>query len=115
MRNRTATQTASRRSRRSARARRARRCRPRPAFQPDALDRRRLDWVRRRLREDFHPRDRRAIELHFIKGRSYTDCAKVLRVHPATVSRRVRHTIGRLRREARQQPELWDRDTAADG
>lgn len=76
-------------------------------FKPDSLDQRRWTWVQRALREIAHPQARRAVRMHYLEGRTYAECARTLRCHPATVKRRIDRTLHQLRREARQRPDLW--------
>lgn len=76
-------------------------------FKPNSLDERRWDWLRRQLRRGVHPRDRRVLDLYYLDELTCAECARRLKVHPATVRRRLERTLWKLRREARLYPELW--------
>ena len=76
-------------------------------FTSDSLSYRRWIWLRRAMRETLHPDDRRALEWHFLKGRTYQHCAEKLGVHPTTVSRRIKRNLRKLKRQADSHPDLW--------
>lgn len=61
-----------------------------------------MRWVRREMGRRLSAQERQMVEMYYLEMMTLAQVARNRKVHPSTVSRTVRRSVGKLRRAARR-------------